>query len=232
MRTLRICACLAWLTAPQLEADATGTANAGRVAWLVCAHIPEDLENPVRVLGGHDATEVTLSKRSAGEAIAIPDDGTLRLARAVAEPAAGETTSQTLAIIKIPEQINQALVFLLPASPNSEGLVFHTKVRDLADFKGGDWLYLNLTPLDLRIEIGGSQMVVKPREEKIHHIPNAGEAVNLPVSYSRYDPGTQEWQLFSASTIMHSSTRREICIFNLDARTKRINFHGITLPCD
>jgi hypothetical protein len=203
----------------------------GRVAWFVCTAIPEGLENPVAYMSGADVGEVTLSKRSPSEAVKIPEDGVLRLVRKIPNPEDPEKPKYlTLAQATVPEGVNQALLILVPTAPKPGGLLFNTKVQDLARFKNGDWMYLNLTALDVRVDMGKTVIPLKSGAVALFDASSYKEPTNLPIRYSFFRKEDQQWQMLSASTVVIYPTRREMCIFSWDERFNRINYHGITLP--
>lgn len=203
----------------------------GRLAWFVATGIPEDLENPVSVMTGKDITRVTLSRRLASEPVKIPADGVIRLVRPAPAPVEpGKPAYQTLAQARIAEGVSKALVILIPPPKPESGLVFHTRVQDLAGFKGGDTLYLNLSVVDVAVRLGAEAIELKPGSVKIHHVTGLDKPTNVAVSYHFLHPTRKEWQLLSASTLVMHPTRREICIFSWDPRFSRVDYLGITVP--
>jgi len=235
MKNLFLCLWTAFFAVSPLIAqdDAGGEERQakGRVAWFVYTSMPEGLENTVSVMSGKEISEVTLSKRSPSEPVKIPADGILRIVRKLdvsKEP--GKPAYMTLAQANIPEGVGKALIILIPAAKNPEGLLFQTKIQDLASFKGGDSLYLNMTNLRVGVELGKTTMEIKPGEVRISDAPAPSEPVNMPIRYSYFHPVKQEWKMLSASTIVVYPTRREICIFSWDPRFNRVNYHGITFP--
>lgn len=203
----------------------------GRVAWFVYTSMPEGLENPVNVMTGKDIVTLPLSKRSASEPVKIPADGILRIVRKVENPDnTKQATYLTLAQANIPDGVGKALIILVPLSKPVGDLVFQTKVQDLAAFNGGDCLYLNLTILNVGVELDKTKIVIKPGETKIHNAPPLDKATNIPVRYSFYHPTEKQWKVLSASTVVLYPTRREICIFSWDPRYGRVDYHGITFP--
>lgn len=203
----------------------------GRMAWFVCTSIPEGLENPVATMSGTDLGEVTLSKRSPSEAVKIPEDGIVRLVRKIPNPEDPEKPKYlTLAQATVPEGVKQALLILVPTSQKPGEMVFNTKVQDLARFKSGDWMYLNLTTHDVRVDMGKTAIPLKSGAMAIFDASSYKEPTNLPIRYSFFRKEDQQWQMISASTVVIYPTRREMCIFSWDERFNRINYHGITLP--
>jgi len=59
---------------------------AGRTACFVAASIPDDLENPVKVMLGKEVKEMTLSKRMASDPFKIPADGLISIIRRLDRP--------------------------------------------------------------------------------------------------------------------------------------------------
>lgn len=203
----------------------------GRVAWFVYTGLPEGLENPVSVMSGKDVSQVTLSKRSPSEPVKIPGDGVVSIVREVPDPKEpGETKFLTLAIARIPDGVSKALVILIPVENDPQGLLFRTKVQDLASFKGGDWLFFNMTNFRLGVEMGKTSLEIKPGEVRIYNSPVEAEPVNMPIRQSYFHPVKQQWKMISASTVVLHSTRRQVCIFGWDPRYERIEKTGITFP--
>ena len=204
----------------------------GRVAWFVYTSMPEGLENPVSVMTGKDIIQLTLSKRAASVAVKIPADGILRIVRKVANPAdPAKPKYLILAQANIADSVHKALIILVPVVPSpGSDLLFQAKVQDLVGFKGGDSLYLNLTKLGMRVELGGTKLEVKPGETIIYKAPTLDKPANTPICYSFYHPTEKQWKMISASTIVLYPTRREICIFSWDPRYNRVEYHGITFP--
>ena len=204
---------------------------AGRVAYFVYTSIPDDVENPVTIMTGTETTQLNLSKRAASEGVKIPADGIIRLVKKVENPEdPAKPLWKTLAQATIAENINKALVILLPAPKNTNGIVFQPRILDLAGFKGGDYLYLNLTTLNVAVEMGTTKIEIKPGETKIYDCPKLAGPQNVAVRYNFFHPKLQEWQMISASTVVLRDTRREICIFSWDTQYERMDYVGITFP--
>ncbi|MCH7228714.1 hypothetical protein [Haloferula sp. A504] len=236
MRVLLLALCLlSLLPLPAQDGEDVGRGReAGRRAWLVATAIPDGIENPIQVLAGKELTEVLLSKRSIGDSVAAPKDGIVRVVRPkpAAELVEGEDPYITLAQARIPESVRKALIILVPAPPADAPKVFRTKVQDLAEFRGGGTLYLNLTPTEIGVKLGDATIPLKPGAVRVHNVSNLNKPTNAPVSYHFRDPEKDEWKLISASTLVLRPTRREICIFSVDARFGRIDYHGVTFPVE
>lgn len=205
----------------------------GRVAYLIYTSMPEGVENPVDVLSGKEITELTLSKRMSSDPVKITADGIIRIVR---EAEAGPDDDpekpkyETLAKASIPDNVSKALVILIPLAKPKGNLLFRTKVQDLASFKGGDYLYLNLSPMNIKVDLAKTKIGLKPGDTKIYDAPALKKSTNIPIRYSYYHPEKKSWKMLSASTVVLRSTRREICIFSWDPRFKRVSYHGITFP--
>lgn len=213
--------------------DGAREASGGRLVWIVATAIPDGLENPASVMAGEDIHEVLLSKRMAGNAVKIPADGMIRMVRQIPNPEdnSKDPVYQTLAGARIPDGVNKALMILVPRDkPAEDGSIFRTRVQDLADFRGGDTLYLNLTTVRIAVQLGEDKIGLKPGQTRIHEARDLDQSTNKAISYHFFHPEREEWKLLSASTVVLRPTRREICIFSWDPRYKRVNYHGITFP--
>lgn len=203
----------------------------GRKAWIVATAIPDGLENPAKFMTGKDVVEVTLSKRSVGNPVKVPEDGVIRMVREIPDPEEPEkTVYMTLAKAVVPQGVSRALVILVPVKPNERGLLYSAKIRDLAKFTGGDTLYMNFSPRNVVIRLGEEKIGLRSGESRIHDAGSLAKSVNRPVSYHHYDEEKKKWKLLSASTVVLRPTRREICIFSWDPRFERIDYHGVTFP--
>jgi hypothetical protein len=218
-----------------LSAQSVGeaaTREGDRLAWFIQTGIPEGLDNPVMVMVGEKIELVTLSNRLASGPVKIPADGIIRLVRQVQDPADPEKSIYlTLAEARVPESMDQALVILVPsaADPSSNRL-FHAKVQGLAQFKGGDSLYLNLTKMNILVEIGERKIPLKPGNFTIHNGKAGAGANDVPFRYSYFHPSQEKWKVLSASVTIMSPTRREIVVFSVDGNTNRVKCNNITFP--
>jgi hypothetical protein len=230
--TLAFCSLnLTVLLAQEEQADSTKP-MAGRQVWFAASSIPEGLENPIKVMTEGKITEVMLSNRMASEAVRIPPDGIVSIVREIENPKdPSKPAYQILAKATIAKETHKALIMLVPTGKDGgDGPVFHAKVQDLAAFKGGDYLYLNLTKANVAVQMGSEKITLKPGETSISKAPTSREPVNTPISYHFYHPVREKWQLLSASTVVRMPSRREICVFSWDTRYERLNYHGITFP--
>lgn len=202
----------------------------GRVACFVYTSIPEGLENPVSVMSGKEVSQLLLSKLSPSDPVRIPADGILRIVRPLDNPKdPNKPEYLTIAQAVVPETVADAVIILMPAAKNSNGLLFQTKVQDLASFKSGDTMFLNMTNLKIGVELGKEKIQIDPGQTNIHNPLGTAKSVSLPIRLSYYQPDRKEWSMITASTVALYSTRRELCIFNWDARFNRVDFESITI---
>ena len=107
-----------------------------------------------------------------------------------------------LAEAKIPENVREALIILAPL-PKPEGdLIFQAKVQDLASFKGGDRLFINLSDTNIGVKIGDTAVAVPAKQANIYSSPKLGEPANMPIIYNYYHPEQNKWKLLTASTVV------------------------------
>ena len=236
MRTILLHAALALFATATLAAQEDGNngeprAARGRLASFVYTSLPEGLENPVSIMAGKQISEVVLSKFSPSEPVKIPGDGIIRMVRKIEPPKDPEKVEYlTLAQATVPETVTNALVILMPAAQNTKGLLFQTKVIDLATCKGGDSMFLNMTNLKIGVELKKDNILVEPGQIKTHNPLGGAEKASLPIRLSFFHPQRNEWDIITASTVALYSTRRELWIFNWDNRFNRVVYESITLP--
>jgi len=205
--------------------------KSGRLVWFACTSIPDGLENPVKVMNGEKLSEVELPRYMTSDPVKIPKDGIIRIVRE--EQAAEDPTKinyLVLAQAKIPENVREALIILMPLPEPKGDLLFSAKVQNLADFKGGDRLYINLSNTPIRVTLGDTDVIVAPKKANIYEAPNLAKPANVPIMYRFYHPEQKKWKIMSASTVVLRPTRREINIFNEGSRLGNIKKHKILFP--
>jgi len=235
MKIIVLCLSIGLFTAfplfAQEDGDGAPSKPKGRRAWFVYTSLPAGFENPVKVMSGKDISQIVLSKLSASEPVKVPADGILRIVRQIENPKEPENPAYlTLAQATVPEAVSAAMIILTPSAKNTDGLIFQAKVQDLAAMRGGDTMFLNMTNLQIGIELGREKLLVLPGEGKIHNPLGTKESVSLPIRLSFYHPDRKEWDMITASTVALYSTRRELCIFTWDSRFDRVDFESITFP--
>jgi hypothetical protein len=215
----------------QSEPEAEKRPPAGRTAWFACLAKPEGLENPVKILAGDQVTELELPPYMASLAVEIPADGILRIVRPVPDPEdPAKTKYLILAEARIPDTVREALVILAPLPKPAGDLLFRSMVQDLAKFKGGDRLYINLSDTDIRVRLDKTTVPVASGRVSIYETSALAEATNIPVMYQFYHSGRKEWKILSASTVVVRPTRREITVFNNGTSPGNIRKHKILFP--
>jgi len=213
------------------EADGGERQGAGRRAWFACLSKPEGLEDPVMLLAGDKLTSLALPEFMASGAVKIPADGILRIVRVVPDPAdPAKRKYLVLAEAIIPEGVREALVILSPLEKPKGDLIFQNKVQDLAKFKGGDRLFINMSDTNIGVKIGDSSVTVPAGQANIYSAPKLADSTNTPIIYSYYHPEQKKWKLLTASTVVIMPTRREIVVFNNGNRIGKIKKHGILFP--
>lgn len=235
MKNVLLCMYLGFSAATLLSAQGSGSAESrqakGRVAWFIYTNVPEGLENPVSIMTGKDLHQVVLSKLSPSDPVKIPADGIVRIVRKIENPADLKKPEYlTLAQATVPEDVTKAMIILMPVAKNSNGLLFQTKVQDLAALKGGDTMFLNMTQLKIGVELGKAKIEIDPGQVKIHNPLGSSKSVSLPIRISYYHSQRKEWTMITTSTVALYSTRREMCIFNWDSRFNRVDYESITFP--
>ena len=217
--------------AGQSDSGSDTKREAGRTAWFACLSMPDGLKNPVKVLAGGKLSELELPEFMASDPVKVPDDGMLRIVREVPDPQnQGKTKYLVLAEAKIPDKVREALIILTPLAKPEGDLIFQAQVQDLAAFKGGDRLFINLSDTNIGIELGDTQIAIPARQAKIYAAPNLTKPTNMPIMYRFYHPEEKVWKMFSASTVVLRPTRREICIFESGSRLGNIKNHKILFP--
>ncbi len=209
----------------------------GRKAWFLCTAIPEDLQNPVSVMVEEKIHQVTLSIRNMSDPFPVRSEGIVKIVKEIPNPdktdKSNPTIYQTLAQSQVPDHIQNALIILVPTPKNNgQKLVFGSKVINLDDFKGGDYLYLNLSPVQVGITLGENRSVLKPGEMKIQENRDIANATNKMISLHYHSTKDDKWKMIVASTVVIQPTRREICIFHWDEKADRIDYRGATFPVE
>jgi hypothetical protein len=217
--------------AAQTDSDGDSRRKAGRSAWFACTSIPDGFENPAKVMSGKNLAELELPRYMTSDPVGIPADGVIRIVREVPDPEdpAGPKYL-VLAEARIPDGVRNALIILIPLAKPKGDLIFQAKVQDLAAFKGGDRLFINLSNSHIRVKLGDTKVTVAPRGADIYEAPVLARPTNMPIMYEFYHPEEKKWKMLSASTIVLRPTRRKICIFNDGSRLGNIQKHGVLFP--
>ena len=204
----------------------------GRAAWFACiSDLPEGVGNPVKVMSGEDLTDLELPRFMTSEPVKIAADGIVRIVRVVPDPE-NPTKPKILVLAEaiIAEGVREALIILAPLPAPKGDLMFLTKVQDLASFKGGDRLYLNMSTSQIRVRLGKDNVTVAPGQANIYESPALAKPENVAIMYEFYAPEEKKWKMITASTVVLRPTRREICVFNTGTRPGNIRNQKILFP--
>lgn len=223
------------LALPVLSQSVPGDIETPRVparsAWLACTSIPEGLESSVMVMSGKDIVRMELPRFMTSDPVKIPKDGIIRILREVPSlenPA--KIKYHVLAEAKISANISQALIILFPMPKPQGEMLFKAMVKDLAEFKGGDRMFINLSNTHIRVKFGKTLIHVPPSKVNTFEAPRLSKPTNTPIEYTFYHPVHKQWRILSASTVVLRPTRREINIFNDGSRIGAIDKHKILFP--
>lgn len=218
--------------AAQSDPGADKPRKPARAAWFACiSELPEGVENPVKVMSGEDLADLEIPRFMTSEPVKIAADGIIRIVRVVPDPEnPAKPKILVLAEAKIAEGVREALIILAPLPEPKGDLLFLTRVQDLASFKGGDRLYLNMSTSQIRVRLGNDKVTVAPGQVNIYESPVSAKPVNTPIMYEFYAPEEKKWKMITASTVVLSPTRREICVFNTGTRPGNIRNHKILFP--
>lgn len=200
----------------------------GRRAWVVATTMPEDVANPLPVLSGEKLHMVRMRLRAIGRPIPVDGNGVVRAVKEETD-ADGKVIYKNLSISQIPEGVREALIVLVPDDQGSDGLRFRSKVVDLAKFKEGGFLYVNLVATKLGITIGDHKTVIAPGGmEFINPLENKDKDVlAVRFFYEVQTEGREEWKLMTSSKMAIYKSRREICIFYYNQELENVDFRGI-----
>ncbi|MCH7225069.1 hypothetical protein [Haloferula sp. A504] len=233
----RVFACLCLLStailplAAQDDRGGEGRRKPGRSAWFACTSLPKDFENPTKILAGETITELEIPRYMASDPVKIPKDGMLRLVAEDPDPSDPEKAQfRILAEAQVPEGVREALIILVPLPEPKDDLIFTAKVQNLAKFKGGDRLYINLSREHVRVRLGKDTVNLPPKHADIYKAPALTKPTNIAVLYEFYHAARKEWKIISGSTVVLRPTRRNIFVFNGGSRPGQIKKHKILFP--
>lgn len=205
-----------------------------RLAWFVQTSIPEEVENPVKILTGGEIQVLTLYDSVASQPVPFSEDGIIRIVKESPDPdpnAKDKISYITLAKAVIPKGVGRALVIMTPATkPSKDGALFLTKVQALDRFKGGDFMYINLSDSRIGVEIGNNKKLVNPGGLEILSVAATKDAESIPYRYSYFQSNKQRWMPLNASMTIASMMQREVFIFSVSQQSGRIRCKGITFP--
>jgi len=199
----------------------------GRRAWVVATTMPKDVANPLPILTDEKLEMVRMHLRMVNQAVPVDDTGVVRAVKAITMPD-GTLGYEDLARCVVPEGVREALIVLVP-NDKEEGLKFSSKVIDLAKFRKGGCLYVNLVKTKIGITIGEQKAVLAPGGmEFINPLEDQKSGV-FPVRFFYEIPKDPEaeWKLMTSSKMAIYDSRREICIFFYNKEIGNVDFRGV-----
>lgn len=199
----------------------------GRVAYVIYTGHSEIFQNPIITRSGNQNKIIQLSKRTASPPVKVRADNIVQFVTETPENPKMPFTPY--AVAKIPEGTQKALIILTPIREPKNGILFSAKVQDLGQFKNGDWLFINKTPRIIAVNMGKTKLQIQPLKTAQFNAGVLDKPKNLVTSYGYYHPTKKKWKLLSASTVVVRPTRREICVFSWNAKSQKVDYHGITL---
>ena len=198
----------------------------GRKAWLVATSMPDDVSNPLKILSNNELHEVKIYLRSIVQPVKVDETGIVRAVKEIVDDD-GQISYENLSLSTLPEGLREALIVLVPRKDGAAGLRFNSKVIDLAEFKGGGCLYVNLVGTKIGIIMGKSKALVKPGEMKFINALGEKEKEATLVSFFYEVPKDEEWKLMTSFKKGIYKSRREICIFFYNEEIENVDFRGI-----
>jgi len=188
--------------------------------------MPDDVMKPLKIISDGKLEEVKIYMRSMGQPVKVDETGIVRAVKEVIGED-GEVLYENLSLSILPEGVREALIVLVPRKEGAEGLRFNSKVIDLAKFKGGGVLYVNLVSTNIGIKIGEQKALVKPGGMEFINPLDQNEKGVMPVAFYYEVPKEKEWKLMTSSKMALYESRREICIFFYNANIENVDFRGI-----
>jgi hypothetical protein len=202
--------------------------TAGRKAWIFATTMPDDVDNPLKVLAGEKLQEVRIYSRSMGQPVELDETGMVRAVKEVPGED-GKMVYENLSQTQVPEGMREALIVLVPKKAGADGLRFKSKVIDLARFKRGGCLYVNLVSTKIGVTLGDLKTVIAPgKMEFINPLGNKDKAVKQVQFFYESPKGDKgEWKLMTSGKMAIYKSRREICVFFYNEQIENVDFRGI-----
>jgi hypothetical protein len=200
----------------------------GRKAWIMTTAMPDDVTNPLKIISDGELEELKIYTRSIGQPVKVDATGIVRAVKEVIGED-GEVLYENLSMSIVPEGVREALIVLVPRKAGAGGLRFNSKVIDLAEFKAGGILYVNLVGTSIGIAIGKHKAVVKPGGmEFINPLEGSNKAViHIGFFYEVPAKPNAEWKLMTSFKMAIYESRREICIFFYNPKIENVDFRGV-----
>jgi len=209
-------------------ATAQGQGKSERKAWIMTTALPDDVTNPLKIISDGELEELKIYTRSIGQPVKVDATGIVRAVKEVIGED-GEVLYENLSMSIVPEGVREALIVLVPRKEGAGGLRFNSKVIDLAEFKAGGILYVNLVGTSIGIAIGKQKAVVKPGGmEFINPLEGSNkEVIHIGFFYEVPAKPNAEWKLMTSFKMAIYASRREVCIFFYNPKIGNVDFRGI-----
>ena len=128
-----------------------------------------------------------------------------------------------IAQIKIPGNIKEPLMILVPASGDQpyRALIIE---RSLAGFPNGSYTLINFSPMEIRGLVGQTR-VIAPAKKITRFNPSSNEEDTLDVHF-KYE-FAEEWKTFGRTRWVNERNKRTLLLAYPDPKTKRMRIKGI-----
>lgn len=197
-----------------------------RQTWILATSLPDKIESPLNVLAGEKLSELRISRRTVGTAMNVPQDGVIQVVKRT-DAEQGKTSHEILASVKIPEDMKESLIILVPDANLDPPLKFKSHIVDLDKFRVGHGLFVNLTEFEIAVVLGDGRTSILPDQFGIVKIGELEGKDSISISYNYRTSKDEDWSLISASTVSPRNSTREILIFSYDTELSQIGYHGM-----
>ena len=143
--------------------------------------------------------------------------------RTKAISAEGATIYPPIAQIKIPTNIKEPLMILVPSSGDQpyRALIIE---RSLAGFPNGSYTLINFSPMEIRGLVGQTR-VIAPARKITRFNPSSNKEDILDVHF-KYELA-EEWKTFGRTRWVNERNKRTLLLAYPDPKTKRMRIKGI-----
>jgi len=135
----------------------------------------------------------------------------------------GATIYPPIAQIKIPTNIKEPLMILVPSSGDQpyRALIIE---RSLAGFPNGSYTLINFSPMEIRGLVGQTR-VIAPARKITRFNPSSNKEVILDVHF-KYELA-EDWKTFGRTRWVNERNKRTLLLAYPDPKTKRMRIKGI-----
>ena len=172
----------------------------------------------------NEACEVRLSTANIlgpYETMLDADSNIILRTKAISEE--GATIYPAIAQIKIPGNIKEPLMILVPASGDKpyRALVIE---RSLDKFPNGSYTLINFSPMDIRGLVGKTR-VIAPAKKITRFNPSSNKEAMLDVHFKHQR--ADDWKTFGRTRWVNDKKKRTLLLAYPDPKTKRMKIKGI-----